>query len=384
MHAVHSAWRENFFISGLGPVSRRQSALSQNAIKLTYNPALDGMRAVAILMVILSHAHAPMFDGAFFGVDLFFVLSGYLITSLLLKEMHANEGRIDFWQFFRRRFYRLMPPLLLFLGAYCLIAPWVWPELDDIYSDSLVSALYLADYGIAFFDMPDTLLHMWSLSVEEHFYLIWPFVLWWIASRTTADKLWRYIGLLFLVGWAWRVFWVAMGQEFYEVFFRFDTRTTGLLLGSMLSALVISQHSVLGRLQNQLPRLMWLPLAVPWLMMLEWGDMEAMVWGLTLVEFASFAILLSVLPGKGLIFDMLSSPALVKIGQLSYGIYLWHYPIVRWLRAEFAWPVAVVLGFALSTLMAAISYRTIERWAMKRRDAKPSPHQQKPTATSSS
>ena len=84
------------------------------APSLAYNSALDGLRGVAILLVILSHAHAPLFDGAFYGVDLFFVLSGFLITSLLLQELQSN-GRLDYWRFYRRRFFRLMPALALFL-----------------------------------------------------------------------------------------------------------------------------------------------------------------------------------------------------------------------------------------------------------------------------
>lgn len=354
--------------------------MSPNPLKLTYNPALDGLRAVAILLVILSHAHAPMFDGAFFGVDLFFVLSGYLITALLLKEMQAT-GRVDFWQFYRRRFYRLMPPLALFLAVYCLVAPWVWPELEDVYTDSLVSLLYLADYGIAFYDSPDTLLHMWSLSVEEHFYLVWPVALLWMARRAGPGQLWRSIAVLFVVGWVWRVLCVALGQEFYAVFFRFDTRTTGLLLGSLLAALIIDQHPLLARLQKHLPRLMWIPLAVPLLMAMEWGDKGPLVWGLTVVEVASLVILLAVLPGKGLIFDMLSAPSLVYIGKLSYGIYLWHYPVVRWLRAEFAWPVAVIAGFLISTALAALSFYTIERWALRMRDSAPKAKLPKADAT---
>ena len=149
------------------------AAPGAQAFSQHYNPALDGLRAVAIVLVVLSHAHAPLFDGAFYGVDLFFVLSGLLITTLLLQEQQRN-GRVDYWRFWRRRFWRLMPALMLFLLAYCIFAPLLWPELQDVYTDALVSLLYLADYGIAFFDSPNTLLHMWSLSVEEHFYLLWP------------------------------------------------------------------------------------------------------------------------------------------------------------------------------------------------------------------
>lgn len=329
--------------------------MPQNPLKLAYNPALDGLRAVAILLVILSHAHAPMFDGAFFGVDLFFVLSGYLITSLLLKEIQAT-GRIDFWEFYRRRFYRLMPPLAVFLAAYALLAPLVWPDLEDVYSDALVSLLYLADYGIAFFDSPDTLLHMWSLSVEEHFYLVWPIALLWLVRRSTHST--------------------RQAQPSTNRAAIARHSVPGLLLGSLLAALVLDRHPLLDRLQQHLPRLMWIPLAVPLLMAMEWGDMGPMVWGLTVVEMAALVVLVAVLPGQGLVYEMLSAPWLVYIGKLSYGIYLWHYPVVRWLRAEFAWPVTVLLGFVISTALAALSFYTIERWALRRRDAVPQGHPQ--------
>ena len=111
-------------------------------VGLPYNSALDGLRGVAILLVILSHAHAPLFQGAFYGVDIFFVLSGFLITSLLLQEVQTH-GRVDYVRFVRRRMYRLMPALALFLAAYCVFAPWLWPGIDDVYTDALVSLLFV-------------------------------------------------------------------------------------------------------------------------------------------------------------------------------------------------------------------------------------------------
>ena len=343
---------------------------------LTYNPALDGLRGVAIVLVILSHAHAPLFEGAFYGVDLFFVLSGYLITSLLLQEL-GGTGRIQYWRFYRRRFYRLMPALLFFLAAYCLLAPRLWPGIEGVYSDALVSALYLADYGIAFFDQPDALLHMWSLSVEEHFYLIWPPLLALLVRRTPRGQLWRAIAALVVLGWAWRVLWVAQGQQFYEIFFRFDTRTTGLLTGALLAALVLEQPRWFQEVRARLPHFMWLVLAVPLLMEQAWDDMNAMVWGMTVVELATALVLVAVLVPRGPVAEMLSARPLVTIGKLSYGIYLWHYPVVRYLRADLPWQAVVVLGFIISTALAALSYYTIERWALRRRDA---PQRAKPAA----
>lgn len=337
-------------------------------LKLAYNPALDGLRGVAILLVMLSHAHVPMFEGAFFGVDLFFVLSGYLITSLLLIEV-AQAGRIDFWSFYRRRFFRLMPALLLFLAVYCLVAPLLWPDAGDWYTDALVSALYLADYGIAFFDQPNSLLHMWSLSVEEHFYLVWPLLVAVLVRRVPRGQWWRCLLALTVAAWAWRVYWVVQGQQFYEIFFRFDTRATGLLAGSLLAALVAEQPRWFTHVQGKLNQGLWLVLAVPLLMGLKWDDMAVMTWGMTVVELATMVVLLAVMPRSGLVFDMINQPALVKLGQLSYGVYLWHYPIFRALRSHMEWPWVVVLGGALSLVLAALSYYTVERWALRRRDS---------------
>ena len=358
------------------------AAPGAQAFSQHYNPALDGLRAVAIVLVVLSHAHAPLFDGAFYGVDLFFVLSGLLITTLLLQEQQRN-GRVDYWRFWRRRFWRLMPALMLFLLAYCIFAPLLWPELQDVYTDALVSLLYLADYGIAFFDSPNTLLHMWSLSVEEHFYLLWPPLLMLLVRRTRPGQLWRPVLALLALGWVWRVLWVLLGQQFYEIFFRFDTRATGLLAGSLLAVLLLEQPAWFQALRQRLTHFMWLVLAVPLLMAQAWDDMNAMLWGMTVVECATAVLLLAVVQRNGAIYEMLSARVLVVLGKLSYGIYLWHYPVARYLRSDLPWPAAVALTLLISTALAALSYYTVERWALRQRDKPPtrSPGRPHPDAT---
>lgn len=358
------------------------AAPGAQAFSQHYNPALDGLRAVAIVLVVLSHAHAPLFDGAFYGVDLFFVLSGLLITTLLLQEQQRN-GRVDYWRFWRRRFWRLMPALMLFLLAYCIFAPLLWPELQDVYTDALVSLLYLADYGIAFFDSPNTLLHMWSLSVEEHFYLLWPPLLMLLVRRTRPGQLWRPVLALLALGWVWRVLWVLLGQQFYEIFFRFDTRATGLLAGSLLAVLQLEQPAWFQALRQRLTHFMWLVLAVPLLMAQAWDDMNAMLWGMAVVECATAVLLLAVVQRNGAIYEMLSARVLVVLGKLSYGIYLWHYPVARYLRSDLPWPAAVALTLLISTALAALSYYTVERWALRQRDKPPtrSPGRPHPDAT---
>lgn len=344
--------------------------MAETVFKLRYNPALDGLRGIAIILVILSHAHAPLFDGAFFGVDLFFVLSGFLITTLLLQEFQAN-ARLDYWRFYRRRFFRLMPPLALFLATYCVVAPFIWPELDDIYSDALVSLLYLADYGIAFFDSPDTLLHMWSLSVEEHFYLIWPPLLVWLLRKSAPGRVWAPLLALWVLSTLWRALWVFQEQEFYEIFFRFDTRASGLIAGALLAALMVEKPQWIQRLHGLRGYTMWLVLAVPLIMELKWADHHAMLWGITVVECATIVLLVAVQQPQGLAYEMLTAPTLLRLGKLSYGIYLWHYPVVRYLRADYPWPVAVMGTFAISAALSALSFYTIERWAMRYRDGRP-------------
>jgi len=328
---------------------------------------MDGLRGVAILLVFLSHAHAPWFDGAFFGVDIFFVLSGYLITSLLLIE-HRRDGRIDFWRFYRRRFFRLMPALLLFLAVYWLVAPHLWPDDGSATQDVLVSALYLADYGIAFFDRPDALLHMWSLSVEEHYYLLWPPLLAYLLRRLPAARVWGMVALLYLLGFLWRAHWVQAGQPFYEIFFRFDTRATGMLLGSLLATLAVQRPRWFGALAARQHGLLWLAVAFPFLMNFAWDDRGALLWGFALAELAAAAVLVAVHQRQGVVFDMLAVRPLVWLGRISYGVYLWHYPVVRWLRAEFSWPLVVALGLPLSMALAALSFHTLERWALRWRD----------------
>ena len=339
-----------------------------SGLRLKYNPALDGLRAVAIVLVFMSHAHVPMFNGAFFGVDLFFVLSGFLITSLLLKE-YQQAGRLDYWRFYKRRFLRLAPALLLFLGAYWIFAPLIWPDLEDINQDVVVSALYLADYGIAFFDSPGTLLHMWSLSVEEHFYLVWPPLLTLLLAHTARKQLWRPVLLLVVLMFVWRAYWVARGQQFYEIFFRFDTRATGMLLGSLLAAVTVHRPEWMDALHARQRYLLWLLPVFPFIVIgYAWDDAGALLWGFALAELTAVSIVIAVSKQKGALYDMLSLPSLVWLGKMSYGIYLWHYPVVRLLRAHMDWAWVVALGLPVSAALAALSFYTVERWALRLRD----------------
>ena len=140
---------------------------------LGYVPALDGLRAVAILLVMLFHAEVPFLPGANLGVDIFFVLSGYLIGRLLLEEYRCY-GAINLSRFYRRRLWRLMPPLIVLVSLYALIAPRIWPDYYFHLRDCFTVLLYLADIALLFGDGPHYMTHAWSLGIEERFYLVLP------------------------------------------------------------------------------------------------------------------------------------------------------------------------------------------------------------------
>ena len=190
---------------------------------LRYNPAFDGLRAIAALCVIASHCELPGLAGGFYGVDLFFVLSGFLITWLLFDE-HSVTGRIDLPYFFFRRYLRLTPPLLAMLAVYLAIAPTAWPEFSlwSHIRDVLLTGSYVSDYARAFWGTPLILQHSWSLGVEEHFYLLWPLA---VLALLRLPARWRPAALfcLYIAATAWRMAWYRDETTWPETYYRFDT-----------------------------------------------------------------------------------------------------------------------------------------------------------------
>lgn len=199
-------------------------------------PALDGLRALAVLGVMGFHAQAPGFAVGFFGVDVFFVLSGYLISTILLEQCD-RDGRIAYRAFYLHRLLRLSQALLTMLAAYALLAPLVWPGRPHVLHAAL-SALYVTDYSLALWGPPRLLSHTWSLSVEEHFYLLWPPLLAWAARRWGAATLPRALFALTAAATVWRLACLLQGQGWNAIYYRFDTRLSGLLLGASLAALI--------------------------------------------------------------------------------------------------------------------------------------------------
>jgi peptidoglycan/LPS O-acetylase OafA/YrhL len=304
---------------------------------MRYNPTLDGIRALAVLAVIAFHAHVPGFRGGYVGVDVFFVLSGYLITRVLEE---APDLRAFYW----RRLKRLAPPLALMLAAYLLVFPALRPGYPHA-RDAAVAFFYLSDYTLAFAGIPDILRHTWSLAVEEHFYLLWPLV--FLRWRPSV----RWLLLAYVAATLWRASWNGWDQAYH----RFDTHATGLILGCAIA----SARRV------DFPAWPGLVLLAICCVAFSWRMPAVQTIGFTVAEIGAVILVLGRPP------TWLGHPALAYVGRLSYGMYLWHYPLARIVRDDGAsWQVVLAVSLIGSVPLAALSYHTIEAWIRRRGVAK--------------
>jgi peptidoglycan/LPS O-acetylase OafA/YrhL len=326
---------------------------------LQYNPALDGLRAIAAMLVVANHCHVPSFGGGFLGVDVFFVLSGFLITRLLVEEFGAR-GRIDLPGFYLRRILRLTPPLLLMLAAYLAAAPVLWPQLDlsAHVRDAGLVGFYLSDYALAFWGCPMVLLHSWSLAVEEHFYLIWPLAILLLARIQLRWRIALLIGI-YILATAWRIFEYER-VDWAQTYYRFDTRMSGLAFGALLAIGLPRVGRISEETANAAGTFACIALiscvAISW-----WRDPRGLVWMMSVVEIAAAALLIAASVQTSWVSALLSTPPLVGIGVISYSVYLWHYPLALFLREQLPWyqTTPLVLTFALT--VATISYLIVER-----------------------
>lgn len=315
-----------------------------------YIPELDGLRAVACVSVILFHsAPSSVFSGGFLGVDIFFVLSGYLITSILTTEFHRH-GKIDVSKFYLQRALRLIPALLLFLATYLAVAPWVWPNHPHI-TDALKAALYVSDYTYPFTGSPFYIRHTWSLAVEEQFYLLWPLLLPLLLRRNRALPIMAGVWVILSL---WRYSFDQ--NDWMAYYFRFDTHATGLVAGAFLSLL---QRRGLLRIGESLG----LAAFVCFIGLVFSAHINNSSLVITVAEVISFILIGSVVSNETSgRFTFLTSGVMVWIGKLSYGLYLWHFPISYYFRQEHGLLLSASGTFALSLTGALVSYWTVEWW----------------------
>ena len=325
---------------------------------MQHNPALDGLRALSVLAVVFFHCNVPGAGGGFAGLDMFFVISGYLITSMLAGE-YRHGGGIEVGRFYARRALRLYPTLLLMLAAYIGLAPLVWPT-ENRWMMASLSAFYVMDYAMAFTTtLPPTVAHTWSLGVEEKFYLLWPLLL-PVLLRTRRPVAWLLAAFIVLT--TWRCF-VAFNWRWQQAYFSFDTRMTGILLGAIAA---LARPRMSGLSLAVACAALAFAVALPFMPSLPFHrNTEAVTLSITLAELCAFVLVCHAAqrPTGGFI----ASRPMVYIGRLSYGIFIWHFPLAFTLRTlEMpTWiTLACAIGFAfpMAALCLHLVDMPIKRW----------------------
>jgi peptidoglycan/LPS O-acetylase OafA/YrhL len=308
-------------------------ALGGALTKLAYEPSFDGIRGLAVLAVIGTHFNAPgIVNGGLVGVTLFFVLSGYLITSLLLSE-RASTGKVNLANFYRRRAARLLPALALVLVAVATILLIEGRATVAIVS-VLTSGLYLSNFAVAYGLDLGPLEHTWSLAIEEQFYLVWPVIM--IAGIRRPRVLLTLLIVGIVASAALRLGPVTDLARFGWVYHHTLTRADALLVGCVL-ALVPFRPSQLTTIVSMacIVALVVLPIDQP--------------------TFATLLLLPTAIASGLVIISrprLLGVAPLVAIGRISYGLYLWHVPLAMMLPAWAA--------FFGTFLLAGLSYRFVE------------------------
>ncbi|MDF2693133.1 MAG: acyltransferase family protein [Labilithrix sp.] len=343
---------------------------------IAHIPGLDGLRGAAVIGVLLFHSNG-LLRGGYLGVDLFFVLSGFLITSILIEE-HRRSGRIDLRAFWVRRFRRLMPALLSLMPAVAIYAKALAAptERASLRVDALATLGYVANWRAIFarrsywemFAAPSPLEHTWSLAIEEQFYVVWPLV---VAGLLALGR-GRVRALLVTSLGLMLASCVAMSVLFVEgatmrVYLGTDTRGAAILLGAVLAATGLARPETTSRSSRALD--------VAGLAAL--GVLGAAWWGLDgqsellyrggfwLTEIAAAVLIVCCVRARdGVVARLLASGPLRVMGLISYGVYLWHWPIYVVLTEERVGTGGLrllALRVAVTLLVATFSYRLLEQ-----------------------
>lgn len=354
---------------------------NRSDFQLGYKPALDGLRGISILAVMAFNGHFLWLQGGFVGVDIFFVLSGFLITALLVQEFRRTAG-IGLKNFYFRRALRLLPALfalMLFCIAYALLL-----QPADKAAVTLKGVLYTFFYVANWSQIPPfppgigALSHAWSLSVEEQFYIIFPLLLLVLLKLKSKRIVLAILCSLVTISMLLNVWFWHAGTPFLRMYFGTDTRANELLIGC-LAALIL----LWGTLQPS-NRLKWafhfvslislVGILISFFLVRHF-DPFVYNGGFTLISIGTAVLILDLLVFPSILSRCFEFAPLVWIGKISYGLYLWHFPIFQATQKLFEGKTSPIFyevtGVVVTLVVATISYYFLEQPFLKlrRRDS---------------
>ncbi|MEN9792036.1 MAG: hypothetical protein RL330_114 [Actinomycetota bacterium] len=341
-------------------------------------PALDGLRAVAVLSVIGYHFGMPGLGGGFLGVDLFFVLSGFLITRLLVSE-HDRTGTISLRGFWSRRVRRLTPAILLVLVT---VAVWGTLTLDRFalrtLRDDMLSTLgYMANWRFILADQSyfaaygevSPLRHMWSLAIEEQFYLVWPLIVVGVLTVVRGRRAPLIALATAIIAGSTTLMWLLHdADDPSRAYYGTDSRLAQLVVGALLAVVLLRRRTVIpprGARGRSLVGFIALTAIVAAFFVVEDGDAFMYRGGFLAFSVLVALLLWAVTTSRGSAIDrMLSWRPAVLVGQVSYGLYLWHWPVQIMLSPDatgLEGPLLASLRLVTTFGAAALSYLVIEQ-----------------------
>lgn len=325
-------------------------------------PELDGIRALGAFAVIFGHIDPSRYPGGFIGVDIFFVLSGYLITSILANEFKTT-GSISILRFYIRRALRLTPALWLML--FCTSIAAAFMKVTGANESAAFSMLYVMNWVIvAGYEPLSWFQHSWSLAIEEQFYLLWAPLLLIASSKFSGSQIKRALIAALGLIICWRLALIYFGASNARIYNGFDTHSDGLLIGAILAF-----HSF----SKPLPA-SWAWVSAGYLFLLiiilPWGSRFHFTFGDTLTALATATIIANVISNQGdLMNSLLRLKPLAFLGTISYGLYLWHVPLLFILREQGISDHLLLMVLPSVTIgISTLSYYLVERPILRLRD----------------
>ncbi len=358
-------------------LARRPAKIRRNLKTLRYSPQLDGLRGTAILCVLTGHLFESHFRGAWIGVDIFFVLSGFLITNILIAEQEST-GAISLKNFYGRRALRLLPALFIGIAMTGLLSFFGATPFHSVgaFTDAAIPSLfYFSNFSDA---QMGTFIHTWSLSVEEQFYLIWPIVVGLVLLTLKPRNRIALIVILMAAFAAIRFDLEAQHIRWWNLYSWFYTRADVLMAGALVACATAAwPQSISSAVRKLKPLLL---VAIPFVAYVYYNifaDQRWLYrWGLSAIAVScALIIVVAQFDTNGLLARILRTKILIWFGKHSYGIYVYHMQIFWMFRHVLPFPqtrmgilIATVAKVATALTLAWASYRWIEKPALGLKD----------------